>query len=333
MTPHPSSKPQVALLSESLGADSTGELALEVLSLFHSMNWQVLLITGEDQEANFALVQQRWPRTQILSPFSSWSLMETPRVIQLLFDYQPELLHCVCPPQGFSHPLLWLPALTRPLWSHKASCSLPQDLNLTGRLLRQRIRPLVRSCEVVWATHPEQEQALKAVRGEDESQKQRTEIFFSPLIGSVHQSELFLERSIDFPQWLQTLIQAEEPALVFIPGSVADETHPLRKVELLKKLRKQEGLDLGFIFAQGWGAVSLREKARVQAKLSEESLLSFWWTPLDLNFSQQIALKSHCPYVLSPQGQLQPKQPDLQGFSDGSCNQMMRILRNSLPNR
>ncbi len=314
MQGHRSLQQQVAILSPSLGEDPMGQSTRSMLSVFSLLHWNRLLITGQDQGEHLSRMDPQ-PQLQVLESFSNWSWKEIPGVTKMLWDYRPDWVHIVTPKSGLSHPLVWLPALTHPLWPHRVSCSLSSETSLSG-FAWKTLQPLVLQANLIWVPSERLRARLSAQLG-PERLKQTPVFIHRGLTGGNSQSPETL------PEELKQIL-SEPGTNIFIPGTVSDQPDPLQFLQRLQRIQVELGENCRFIFAGGWGPLGLRTKTRIQKTLQQEQWTAHWLAPIGLSSVQQDLLKSCCPLFLDPEKRL--PRPFSQGPEDREINQWLRVL-------
>ncbi len=187
------------------------------------------------------------PRLQILRPFRKWGWLELPRLIPVLLEFQPDILHFIQPRReafsGLTNATSALPGLASVLGRPRIVVSLydvrPSEL--------QRNRLLLASADTVIVANKQQADEL-ARWFEEKPQKPTIEIVSLPTQNSPEEIEV-----------LPGLDQIDAEDLIFVPGDLDEqkdrEALALMLNELLSALPK-----CGVIFGGGWGRLTVTER-------------------------------------------------------------------------
>lgn len=188
------------------------------------------------------------PRLQILRPFRNWGWLEIPRLIPILLEFQPELIHIVQPREetlrGLTNALTALPAMAPVMGRPRFVVSLydvsPQALN--------RNKTLLSFTDVIVVTN--REQADQVTRWYNGRPTPTLEIVPLPT-GDTNESVTEIE---PLPA-LDALI-ARSKDLILIPGDLSEQRDPKALVQLLIETLDQVPT-LGIVFGGGWGSISI----------------------------------------------------------------------------
>lgn len=196
------------------------------------------------------------PRLQILRPFRRWSWLEVPRLIPILLDFQPEILHFIQPRaeafSGLTNAMTALPSLAPLIGRPRIVVSL-YDVRKSEL---HKNRNLLSFCDTVIVAN--RQQAAEVARWLSETAKSeavipKIEIVALPTVDPV---QLTTEREV--MNGLEAL-QETSKKLILIPGEL-DEQRDLDQLAILLNELMSAISDLGVIFGGGWGHVTLNQR-------------------------------------------------------------------------
>lgn len=192
------------------------------------------------------------PRIEIFRPFKSWSWLEVPRVIPLLMDFHPDIIHVIEPRaealRGLSNAAHALPALA-PLLNRPVLVSSYYDLRADGL---KKHRFLLHSCDAVTVSNASQLKLL--------------EDFFTPFSRSPELTLLPVPASISHeePGEIQeagssSALGESDGTLIFVPGDIDSHSDPSLLFETLAGILHARP-DVTVVFAGGWGRIPQRSR-------------------------------------------------------------------------
>lgn len=178
------------------------------------------------------------PRIEVLRPFQSWSWLEIPRILPLLIDFRPELIHIVQPRaealKGFTNAMSALPSLKLVLGQPVFVTSF-YDLR---RSLLKTHNLLLRASDAVTVSNSSQQELLSSVL----TRAAHIVPIPSSTASGEAQADSNLEQFVDDGQ------------VIFVPGDVGDHENI---EELFSTLNSVLGKhpDSKVVFGGGWGSV------------------------------------------------------------------------------
>lgn len=197
------------------------------------------------------------PRLQILRPFRRWSWLEIPRLLPILLEFQPEILHFIQPRReafgGFTNATTALPALAPAIGRPRVVVSL---YDVRARELK-RNRLLLAAADTVIVANKQQADEL-ARHLADKPYAPSIEIVGLPATASVDEIEV-----------LPGLEQLRTETILFIPGDV-DEHKDL--APLLNDLMRAIP-SLGVIIGGGYGSMKSLERREFMSRLDGSRVL------------------------------------------------------------
>lgn len=190
-------------------------------------------------------------RIEILRPFRNWGWLEIPKMLPLLLDFEPDVIHLVQPRgaalQGWTNAMNALPSFSL-LLGRPAIVASFYDLH-ENRLKEHRL--LLSASDVVTVSNQPQ---LDLLNGFYTPQMKRPLSAIVPIstsslgVRESEGSENFVRRFVD-----------EQVATLFVPGQIDEQKSPRELFEVLARAI-DEFETAAVVFGGGWGAISQRKR-------------------------------------------------------------------------
>lgn len=208
-------------------------------------------------------------RLEIVRPFRKWNWLEIPRLVPMLMEFQPDILHIIEPRaeslKGFTNALDALIALKQmPLWT-KRPALVVSFFDLREKDLRSHQLLFQQSDAISVANEPQLELVVKALK----PLKRQPLTAIVPIGGRFASSDA--GETLD--EWSQESILAGESALnsavsgaLFIPGDIHEHRDPEKLFSALTELLAalENSLpDLQLVFGGGWGQTPIPTRHRL----------------------------------------------------------------------
>jgi glycosyltransferase involved in cell wall biosynthesis len=201
------------------------------------------------------------PRLQIIRPFRKWSWFEIPRLIPILLDFQPEILHFIQPrKEAFSsltNATSALPTLSPMIGRPRIVVSL---YDVRREELQRNKLLLALADTVIVANRQQADELGRWLVGQ--ARQPTVEIVSLPSSASDSNE---MER--DVLPGLDRL-QAAAKELIFIPGDL-DEQKDLETLAVVLNEILTSVPTLGVIFGGGWGRMSPQSRREFMRKFEE----------------------------------------------------------------
>ncbi len=206
-------------------------------------------------------------RLQIVRPFRSWSWLEIPRLIPILLDFQPEILHFIQPKKeafsGLTNAMTALPSLAPLIGKPRIVVSL-YDVRKSEL---QRSKNLLQVADVIVVANHQQadevSQWLVLNKKVDQSALPLIEVVTLPG-PEIFDSSIEIESMPGLDQ-LKTRAQN----LILVPGDL-DQQCDLASVGSTLNQLLTTSPDVGLIFGGGWGEVSLQARRSFLRQFEDE---------------------------------------------------------------
>jgi glycosyltransferase involved in cell wall biosynthesis len=200
------------------------------------------------------------PRLQIIRPFRNWGWLEIPRLIPILLEFQPEIVHIVQPRaeslRGLTNALTALPAMAPVMGKPRFVLSLydvsPQALN--------RNKTLLSFTDVIIVTN--RHQADEITRWYNGEKTPLIEIVPLPT-GETNEATNEIE-----PLPALDALEARCKKIVLVPGDLTNQRDPVKLVKILNETLSQIP-ELGVVFAGGWGNLSVLERRTLMREFED----------------------------------------------------------------
>jgi glycosyltransferase involved in cell wall biosynthesis len=269
---------RVAFFTENLPpqADLIGHFAYDLMRSLGDQGHELKVFTTYRQGQE---IPPPHPRIEILQPFRRWSWTEIPRILPLLLQFQPEILHIIQPHadalRGLTNAMGAIPSLTpflRSGLSGSATVSTFFDLN-EHHLVQHRM--LLQTSQIVTVSNEQQKEKLAAYLGSGH----RARIEVVPISSSLDFGEAALNETLPL-EWTEFF--ARRRPWFFVPGQMdehSDLDHLFDLISAVLSARPQTGV----VFGGSWGShpVPLRHKWMRRLREAELDHRILWTGPLD----------------------------------------------------
>jgi hypothetical protein len=199
------------------------------------------------------------PRIEILRPFRSWSLLEVPRLLPLLMDFQPDILHIIQPRaealRGITGAMSALSGLA-PLIGRTSVIASFYDLREED--FRRLFLILATSHAVTLSTQPQLALAKKFYA----KLKRNPLLEILPISGTAPRP--IADR---VPEALAAFL-ASSQELIFVPGDVSDHVSSAQLFEELGHVLKKKP-ESSVIIGGGWGTTPPHVRHRLMRKQND----------------------------------------------------------------
>jgi hypothetical protein len=193
------------------------------------------------------------PRIMVTRPFQHWSWLEVPRLLPLLMDFRPDILHVIEPRaialKGLTNALTALPVLSPILGRPRLVTSF---FNLRADDLKKHAGLLTASDAITTANRPQ----LRLLMDFLVARKRRPEVAIVPMalratsaerIGESQQGDLTAEIVSEF--------LAKIESLILVPGDLDTHSDPRALFVALATVLTNHP-QAGVLFAGGWAGVA-----------------------------------------------------------------------------
>jgi glycosyltransferase involved in cell wall biosynthesis len=194
---------------------------------------------------------EKHPRIEIIRPFRSWSWLELPKVLPLLLDFQPDILHLIQPRgealQGLTNAMSALTGFA-PLLGRPVIVSSFYDLR--DENLKNHRMLLLASDAITVSNEPQLRLIGKYVASVGRSPR----ISVLPVPGRAFSQQL------NRPDTLTRVVESGDP-WIFVPGDLSEH----RELELLFREFARalyEKTDLNLVIGGGWGGTKIPSRER-----------------------------------------------------------------------
>lgn len=196
------------------------------------------------------------PRIEILRPFKNWSWWEVPRVIPLLMEFRPDILHVVEPRaealHGLTNAMSTFPALT-PMLNRPALVTSFYDLR-ADQLKKHRL--LLHASDAVTVSNEPQ---LKLLKDFFSRLPQKPELTLLPLPASFSHEQDKETLSSPLKNTLQEISKNNNYDLIFVPGDIEIHRAPEVLFQSLNAVLMKH-LNVVFVFGGSWDGVPHRNR-------------------------------------------------------------------------
>jgi hypothetical protein len=198
-------------------------------------------------------------RIEILRPFRNWGWLELPKMLPLLLDFQPDVIHLVQPRaaalRGWTNAMTALPSFS-PLMGRPAIVASFYDLH-EKRLKEHRL--LLLASDVVTVSNQPQLELLESFyTSETRSEKKRE--MKRPLSAIVPISTSMIgTRATEGGDHFVRKFIGKWNATLFVPGQIDEQTSPRELFELLAEMLDQNE-NAAVVFGGGWGEIPQRKR-------------------------------------------------------------------------
>lgn len=190
------------------------------------------------------------PRIEILRPFRRWSWLELPRLLPLLLDFQPDVLHMIQPRNeafgGLANAMTAIPGFG-PLIGRPVIVSSFYDLRSENMKAH---RWLLMSSDAITVSNDPQ---LKLIGQYAMGLGRTPHVSILPVPATA-----LLNAAVE-PSWPEALMNFSAADWIFVPGDVSEH----RDIEQLFKefaIVLRELPDLAIVFGGGWGRIPRRQR-------------------------------------------------------------------------
>lgn len=217
------------------------------------------------------------PRIEIIRPFKHWSWLELPRLLPLLLEFRPEILHLIQPRAealgGMTNAMSGLAGFV-PLLGGPAVVTSFYDLR-DGDLRTHRI--ILHSSDVVTVSTDPQ---LSLLQRHLERISRATKISVLPVPAVGVQRDSMTESASLPPQngihvalapESVLSLQAKFPDWIFIPGDVSEHFAADRLFDEIGKTLRQCP-DVAIVIGGGWGSIPIRTRHALMKQLETQPL-------------------------------------------------------------
>lgn len=194
------------------------------------------------------------PRIQILQPFKNWSWLEIPRVVPILMEFRPEIIHIVEPRaealHGLTNAMSALPTLA-PLLNNPPIVTSLYDLR-SDRLKKYRL--LLYASHAVTVSNASQLRVLNEFLPET---SRKPTLALLPLPAALSHS---LENETPTSPILETLKELSSKCdLIFVPGDIEIHCDPQALFQAMNSVLLQHA-DAIIVFGGSWNGVPQRTR-------------------------------------------------------------------------
>ncbi len=209
-----------------------------------------------------AQLPPRHPRIEVLRPFRSWSWLEIPRLLPLMMEFRPEVLHLIQPRAEARRAMSLLPAMGHLLGRPAIVSSLYDFLD---RDLSSHRWLLTASDAITVSNEPQREllaDFLTSLNRSKKSLPRHSQIHTLP-IPIVSRHNLNSETQNLVSETLSTFLTAAfDTDLIFVPGDVAEHRDPQALFQALTRflLEHPEAL---VVLGGGWGRTAQRTRHKL----------------------------------------------------------------------
>jgi glycosyltransferase involved in cell wall biosynthesis len=191
------------------------------------------------------------PRLQIIRPFRKWSWLEIPRLIPILLDFQPEILHFIQPRKevfsGLTNAMSALPSLAPVIGRPRVLVSL-YDVR---RDELQKNKSLLSMADTIIVANTQQADEL-ALWLRDQPRKPSIEIVSLPTAPDPTEFEF---ESLPGLEKIQEITRT----LIFIPGDLSEQRDLIGLAQVMNELLSTLPT-LGVVIGGGWGDLGSQQR-------------------------------------------------------------------------
>ena len=196
------------------------------------------------------------PRIEFLRPFKRWSWLEIPRMVPMLLEFKPEILHVIEPRAeslaGLTNALSALPALT-PLLGKPFVVSSYYDLRAEDL---GKHRPLLFSSDAVTVSNTPQ---MRLIEGFFAKLSRTPRVALLPVPATARpESGGALELGAPGSELLREFLGLHED-LIFVPGDISSHRDPARLFAVLAEVLESRPRS-AVLIGGGWGKTPLRAR-------------------------------------------------------------------------
>ena len=203
-------------------------------------------------------------RLQILRPFRNWGWLEMPRLIPLLLDFQPELVHIVQPRaesiRGLTNALTTLPAMSAVMGRPR----FVMHLYDVSTVALNRNKMLLANTDVVIVSNRQQADEVTRWYVAKKLSNKLPQIEIVPLpTGETTDSNNEIE-----PMPALDALESRCKSIVLIPADLSDQKDYVGLVKMLNECLKHLP-ELGIVFGGGWGHLSIIERRALMREFED----------------------------------------------------------------
>ena len=258
---------RIAFFTERLppDPDPAAGFAFELMRSLAEQQHEILICSTYRAGENTPALHSRM---ELIRPFRSWSWLEVPRLIPLLMQFRPEILHLIQPRaealRGFTNAMTAIPALSAVLGAGRGRVPVVSSFyDVRAQDLKYH-RPLLSMSHAVTTPNEPQRSLIEGFSG---ALKKAPPVFVLP-VSSAHSSsdaeDAFSTASAPEPL-LEFLDRGHD--FIFVPGHLHEHTElDLVFSELITVLK--ENLTAHVVFGGGWGPTPMRERHAMMRRLA-----------------------------------------------------------------
>lgn len=217
-------------------------------------------------------------RIEILRPFRNWSWLEIPKMLPLLLDFEPDVIHLVQPRgaalRGWTNAMNALPSFS-PLLRRPAIVTSFYDLH-EKRLKEHRL--LLLGSDVVTVSNQPQLDLLDRFYSAEAKRPLSAIVPISTSVIAIGVRES--EGNDNFVRRFVREHTARSGTTIFIPGQIDEQISPRELFEVLAPLL-QKNSDAAVLFGGGWGDIPQRKRHELMSIFADAGSRVLISGPLD----------------------------------------------------
>ena len=269
---------RIAFFSERLDSDPVSDFSFELmLNLSEQQHDVSVFTTFLDTDQGLA---KSGPRLQIMRPFKKWNWLELPRLMPVLAQLQPEILHFIEPrheaAKGWTSAMKALPGLAPLIGRPKIVFSIYE---LTDGDLKPHEALLAMAHAITASTKPQAELVRKWL------DKQKI-IKPVALIAPTRRRRVATEHIKPMTPALDSYL-SNAGILLLVPGDISDHVSPLKLFEFIGTTLAHHP-DVRVLFAGGWGRIPVLERQALMHRFDGVGARVLLSGPLDPEAESQV---------------------------------------------
>jgi glycosyltransferase involved in cell wall biosynthesis len=212
----------------------------------------------------------RHPRIEVLRPFRSWSWLEVPRILPMMMEFRPEVLHLIQPRAEARQAMSLLPSLGH-LFGRPAIVSSLYDF-LDRDLSTHRC--LLSASDAITVSNEPQRELLQNFLARKKGSRASTKVHTLPIpaptaSGSALQTP---ERKDLLSETLRSFLAAAiDSHLIFVPGDIAEHQDPRVLFQTLSTFLSEHPQAL-VLLGGGWGRIPQRSRHKFMEIFNESGV-------------------------------------------------------------